>query len=312
MNRASSWLRRARRAAGRVGNLAERSNASRLTAEDLVWIMGSPRTGSTWLLNLLAGLTDGSRLDEPWIAPHLGALSTILPGWPEEAARSIFDVARDRPGYVFADSHEEIWAPAMADVVLRSFAARIPSAKSRRPVFVKEPVGATGAPLLMRCLPGTRLLFLVRDGRDVVDSVLDALDGGWVSQLAGITVEDTGRRAVVTSCARGWVRDVDAVQRAYDAHPPDRRLLVRYEDLRAGPVGEVARILRWLDQPVDLASVHDHVALLDFDRIPEDQRGRGKFQRTAQPGLWREHFDDEEQALLNATMGETLTRYGYR
>lgn len=277
-----------------------------------MWIMGSPRTGSTWLLNLLAGVTDGVRIDEPWIAPHLGTPSTVLPGWPEAAARPIFDMARDRPSYVFADRNQGIWAPVMGDAVLRSLAATIPPAGGERLVFVKEPVGATGAPLLMRCLPGARLLFLVRDGRDVVDSLLDALDGGWVSQLTGITMEDSGRRPVLTSCARGWVRDMDAVQRAYDAHPPDRRLLVRYEDLRREPVAEVDRILRWLRRSVEPAKVREGVIRLDFDNIPEDQRGGGRFQRAAQPGLWRQHFDEEEQALLHDTMGETLARYGYR
>ena len=273
--------------------------------------MGSPRTGSTWLLNLLAGLTFGARIDEPWIAPHLGAPSTVLPGWPEAAARPIFEVADNRPGYIFAEQQEHIWAPAMGDVVLRSFAARIPPSNGKRLVFVKEPVGATGAPLLMRCLPGTRLLFLVRDGRDVVDSIIDALDGGWVSQLSGITVENSSRRAVLTSCARGWVRDVEAVQRAYDAHPAERRLLVRYEDLRAEPVPEVSRILRWLRWPVEPTRLREGVALLDFDRIPEEQRGPGRFQRSAQPGLWQQHFDDEERTMLDTTMGETLARYGY-
>lgn len=311
MSTRAPWFRRARRAAGRLRSGAARARPSpRLSPEDLVWIMGSPRTGSTWVLNLLAALTDGVRIDEPWIAPHLGTPSTVLPGWPEATARPLFEVARERPGYLFADAHEDIWAPAIADIVLRRFAAAVPPHR-QGPVFVKEPIGATGAPLLMRCLPRTRLLFLVRDGRDVVDSLLDALDGGWVTELAGIRVDQTGRRPLLESCARAWVRDIDAVQRAYDARPADRRILVRYEDLRAGPEQEVDRILRWLGEPVDPVTLRDGVARLQFDRVPESQRGAGKFQRAAQPGLWRERFDEAERALLQETMGDMLARYGY-
>lgn len=284
-----------------------------LTDDRVVWIMGSPRTGSTWLVNLLGTILDAGVVDEPLIGTHLGtpdSAVTARPGEPDGGLLS--DRFAGRPDYVFADAHADVWVPALRDLVLRRLAAGLPAGRDRGLVLVKEPNGSLGAPLLLRCLPGSRLLFLVRDGRDVVDSFLDGLDGGWMSDSFGIDLADYGgRRGVLASRARRWVQDTAAVQRAHDAHPPHLRTVARYEELLADPVGELAILVRWLGRPVDRERIDEVVERLDRDRVPAEHRGAGRFVRAATPGLWREHTDPDEQDLLEQIMGPTLRRLGY-
>ena len=45
--------------------------------------------------------------------------------------------------------------------------------------------------------------------------------------------------------------------------------------------------------------------------IPDDQKGKGKSKRSATPGLWKEHFNEEEKKVLNEIMEEVLRKLGY-
>src|SRR5688572_16983136 len=48
----------------------------------VVWMLGSPRSGSTWLLHLLARLTGASAVDEPLIGAHLATPLGAVSGLP--------------------------------------------------------------------------------------------------------------------------------------------------------------------------------------------------------------------------------------
>jgi len=48
-----------------------------------------------------------------------------------------------------------------------------------------------------------------------------------------------------------------------------------------------------------------------FENIPTDQKGKGKFARSASPGKWKENFNEEEQEVINDIMKETLKELGY-
>jgi hypothetical protein len=101
------------------------------------------------------------------------------------------------------------------------------------------------------------------------------------------------------------------VERACELVGPEAVLRVRYEDLFAATAAELVRIARWLgveasdDWAADVASRHA------FERIPEEERGAGKFYRAATPGLWRQTMGAAEQELLHEVMGDKLRELGY-
>ena len=282
--------------------------------ERLVWIMGSPRTGSTWILNLLGWLTNAPMIDEPLIGTHLATSVAAITGRPGKGTDDLItDVSRERPDYFFSDAHADAWVPALRDLMLRRFGSGLPAERDHRLVFVKEPHGSLGAPILLRCLPTSRLLYLVRDGRDVVDSILDGIDGGWIADSFGLDVDQYGgRKGLLATRAEQWTRDMAGVQAAYDQHDPSRRMMLRYEDMLADPVEQLARVLDWLGRPQEREQIQAVVDRLSSDNVPAESRGPGKFVRAATSGLWRSHFDEGEQALLNEIMAPTLARLGYR
>jgi hypothetical protein len=155
-------------------------------------------------------------------------------------------------------------------------------------------------------------VFLLRDGRDVVDSWLAAYrEGSWALDEGAFPATEAGRLALVRWQAAVWAFRTDVVRQAYDEHPPDRRVLVRYEDLVADPAGQLARVVAALALDVPARRVAEVAAEHDYERVPDEDKGDDKFIRSASPGGWRENCTPAERAAMHDVMGPTLAAVGY-
>jgi hypothetical protein len=279
-------------------------------------MVGSPRTGSTWLLNLLATHPTVRAADEPLIGAHLGLPASATVGavarnpQPGQVTRAL-DFFADRDDYFFSERYADAWREPLRRLVLARLLPQLRAAGGdpRQTVLVvKEPHGSEAADLLARTLPRSRVLAVVRDGRDVVDSILDALQpGAWASSLAQVDAAE--RLRFVEDYAGLWAERTRVVLRAV-AESGERALLVRYEDLLADTATHLRRILRWMGlEPA--ADLDEHVERLAFHRVDEAHRGSGKFHRAATPGLWRDNLAADEQAAATTVMAPLLTELGY-
>jgi Sulfotransferase family len=306
-----AWLRRARIAV-----------AARRIEPRITWILGSPRSGSTWLMRLLGEHEAVVPINEPLIGHYLAPFVSDAPG----ANASRFDVGnftthrsqQHKPEHFFAAEFEPVWRPALGDLMRRRFAAhavRYPSGVplTRTIIAIQEPNGSQAADMLMAALPRSRLLFLLRDGRDVVDSWLAGIrPGGWVSQafpeLEGISAAE--RTEFVAQLAYKWLWRTEVVQEAFAAHRGPK-LLVRYEDLRADTHRHLREIVDWLGLPVGDERLDALVERHAFESLPEKVRGERAFNRAATPGLWRENLSDDEQRAIHEIVGGKLAELGY-
>lgn len=291
--------------------------SKRAFESSIVWIFGSPRSGSTWLLDMLCRITGGVGVNEPQIGAHLGLPASAVIGLPVPGEPLVLDALADEGSYFFSRRAMSAWTPGLRNLVIGRFrfqARRHEQLTGRYPrfVIVKEPWGSSAAPVLLRALPCSRVLFLVRDGRDVVHSLLDGASEGWITTSFGVRVGDDATRGdFVAESARRWVQSMDAVRRGFRKHPKDRRLLVRYELLRKDPAGQLRRIVRWLGRRDLLRSIDDAVRATEFSAIASSDRGARAFHRSASPGIWREQMTSDDQAVMESVMRPTLDRFGY-
>jgi hypothetical protein len=164
----------------------------------LAWIFGSSRSGSTWLLRMLASLDSVVPIDDPHLGHHLGVWRPISLAWataehPPDLT-TLDRVKHDKDSYFFADRYRDAWAPALRRLIVDRFDAQVAdTARVPDPlVVVKEP-GSHVADQLVSLFPGSRLVFLLRDGRDVVDSWLAAYrSGSWALDEGAFPVTDRG------------------------------------------------------------------------------------------------------------------------
>ncbi len=288
--------------------------------------LGSPRSGSTWLMHLLSDHPAIVTVNEPLIGRYLGQFMCDLPG--ADAAEldtsnfTLRRLQRDKASQFFSEAYSDVWLPALRSMMIERFHAQgardgasIPAA--RRLILIKEPNGSESADVIMRALPRARLLFLLRDGRDVVDSELAAnLAGSWVSrEFPGLPgVVESNRMAYVTQSAYKWLWRTSTVQEAYASHPGPK-LIVRYEDLLVDPRHWVTTIFTWLGLDNAPAVVEATVRRHSFDAMAQDltagRTGSREFFRSASPGSWRKNLAPAEQAKLNEILGEKLHELGY-
>jgi hypothetical protein len=156
------------------------------------------------------------------------------------------------------------------------------------------------------------MIFLLRDGRDVVDSWLDAhQNGAWALEEGAFPVASDGREALIRWQGSVWSYRTEVVLRAYRDHDPSRRVLVRYEDLLSDPESELERICKRFDVAVSPGRLGEIVRAHDYDSVPKSQKGSSKEIRAAEPGGWQTRLSAAEQQAMYEVMGEALAEVGY-
>ena len=286
---------------------------ARPAEDDITWIFGSSRSGSTWLLRMLAEHPGVHPFNETGIGHHLGLWRPIALAWATAdeipPLHTFMDVKRENPDYLFSDAHRDRWHPLLREFLLERLGLQ---AEPERRVVVQEPGGSHMAEMILGLTPGARLVFLLRDGRDVVDSWLDAYsESGWVTEDGGYPLGEHGRIPFIRWQAAVWRYRTEAVERAFAEQPADRRLLVRYEDLLADTEGELARIQAVAGLDVDPAQVRTAVERHAYDNVPPSERGSGHHVRRACPGAWRENLSEAEQRALLGVIGDKVRELGY-
>ena len=260
-------------------------------------------------------------VDETFISNHLSpALAEPRIADGRWVPGSLNNLLATKPAYVFSDEYADVWEPAARTMVLRRLHGVL--ARSREQgtplsddplMVIKETNGSHAADIVMRILPSSRLLLLIRDARDVVDSLLHANSpGGFMATKLGeaLTTEQE-RAAGLEWAAKLWACNTDTTLRAIEAHEPALSRVLRYEDLLAETPAEMAGLHSWLGLERDADAARALAEKYSFSSLPEKQKGPLTRNRAARPGLWRENLSPDEQARVNEICGPLLERFGY-
>jgi hypothetical protein len=271
--------------------------------ENIVWIFGTGRSGNTWLSSMMEDVGHAV-----WKEPAIGKLFGDFYYGSRKSQRA-------NAKFVLGDPRKDVWLGSIRRFVLDGINGRFPELSGEDAyVVVKDQPGSIGAPLLMEALPESRLIFLVRDPRDVVSSWLDGFrEGGWHhANLARKNPERISKSEDEDRHVKGWAthyaKNVGKSAEAYDAHK-GAKVLVRYEELRSDTLGTMKRIYSTLDIEVDERKLTQVVKKHSWGSIPEDQKGQGKFYRKATPGSWREDLSPEQVRIVEESTRPLLEKF---
>ncbi|MGL6279844.1 MAG: sulfotransferase, partial [Gaiella sp.] len=201
--------------------------------ERLVFVVGSPRSGTTFTGSALGSIPGFVDLDE--VQPWKAAIPGLIDRPTEDAARRLRAILERVRLLGLARGHRGVEQTPETSFVLEA---------------------------ALRAYPEALAVHVTRDGRDVVTSLLER---GWLSATrsgaddAGLAFgpharfwvergreEEFRRVSDATRCAWAWRRYVTAA-----AAVPERTIALRYEDLVADPAAAAVPVAARLDAPLD-------------------------------------------------------------
>ncbi len=269
----------------------------------MVWIFGTGRSGSTWLMRMMAEMPKSAGWDEPKVGRLFGNFyANANPG--ELKSRN----------FILGEPLKEGWVPLIRHFVLGAARNFRPGFGRDSYLIVKEPNASAGASLLMEALPESRMIFLLRDPRDVVASAVDAMqEDSWLYQRRAQgdkkpSFADAGPASAARRRAKIYVKDINDAKKAFEAHKGPK-VLVRYEDLRADTIATMRRIYSELGIPVEEEALIRVVEKHAWENIPEEQKGSGKFTRKATPGGWKEDLTPEQVEIIEKFTRPLIEEY---
>jgi LPS sulfotransferase NodH len=295
----------------RITQLQERSDmdgssapARSVNPTNIVWIFGAGRSGSTWLANMMAEMPRTLFWNEPMIGRLFGEFyESAEPGRHNSQA------------YALAKPAKKGWMPLIREFVLGSVSFRFPDVGVHQSyLVVKEPNSSVGAPLISEALPESGIIFLIRDPRDVVASVVDgARTGSWLyerkrGRRGEASVADANPDKFVERRSKMYLNHITKAKEAYEAHKGPK-VLVRYEELRADTLATMKRIYSKLGIEVSEEELERAVEKHAWENIPEEEKGEGKKFRKATPGGWREDLTPEQARMVEEITAPLLKEF---
>ena len=302
-------------------------------AERHTWILSSARSGTTWLTQMLCEFQGVRPMDETGVGRMLGAHKwepeRSFP-WPDLFSKGYdtppaFDrdgivpgpqgrrpFARqllawtDRQQFITNDRSLDVLREAMVGMVLRQ-AIRVWGVSGLRAVVVKCPNDAHGVELLARWMPTSRLILLVRDGRDTIRSRFTP----FASKILATTKDPELRKYAVAWFSHLWNFHIDASRHAVEGHDPERACTIRYEDLRKDPLQAFLTAARVAGFDPGEDEAQQILDARDISKVKSDQKGADKPVQSGKVGGYAEAFSRDEMRIMARVMRSNLKRYGY-
>lgn len=270
-----------------------------------VFIVGAPRSGTTLLQTLVDGYSDIAIPPESHVFARFAGLFERYGDLARD--RNVALLARD----LLTDVRITRWGLTVSvDEFCRTLTERsvrgvlthlfaLYARQQGKPRWgEKTPAHALYLAEISRIFPDAKFIHLVRDGRDVAESLRRV---------------PFGKKSIWAS-ARRWRRSVLACRAFAQAVGPGVMLEVRYEDLVEDPQAQVNRILTFLG-----AALVDVGREVPKTRLTSTYLGLASFHGAldqgisgGQVGKFREILSLRDVAIFEAVAGDALVSYGYR
>ena len=265
----------------------------------VVWVFGHPRSGTTWLGHLLADGLNLKMWNEPYLGQVLGFANLLR---DNEPARF------QDPTFWMSEQQEAHWPASLNAFFMDVIARQGGPAEGHAGLAIKEPNGTVVAPLLLKALPQAKAIFVLRDPRDVIASLIDARKpGSWMGERVA---EEFNRTRVVNQSIKRFQRIAAGLQEL-EQTAAGRLYEMVYERLRTDTFGEMRHLAHVLGLPCDEAVLRAAVEKNAYERIPAERKGPGKFVRTARVGGWQEELEPGEITAIHRQLGDFLRSRGY-
>lgn len=264
----------------------------------IVFIIGAPRSGTTWLQLILYQSPSVAAAQETHLFSQY--LRSLFASWQTYSA----DNRGTGLSTLLSEEQFFSWISEFAGTCLGEIGSKRPGANI---VVEKTPDHARSAAAILKIYPRCYFIHVIRDPRGVIGS-LRAASAGWGQRWASRRLKD--------ACTI-W-RDSLAFAQAIPSLTP-RYTEVFYERLHADGPGELMRLFEWLGEPIELAEAEKYVAACAIDKLrsgdadaPWDLKTEpAAFFRRGEIDSWRGDLSPSDIAIVERATKKQMKRLGY-
>ena len=278
---------------------SEQDKATILADKQLLFIIGSPRGGTTWLQMMMGAhplvvttvdLTVFDHYIGPWIRSWKQEVA-----WVEERG-----VHNGLPFIWTEDEFNDFLMQFISKVYDRVIALK-PQATY---ILDKQPSYGFYVEGINKLLPKARFINVIRDGRDVAVSIMNT------------KVAMKPWSGSIEIAAKMWMGHVKAAQKAKQYK--GRYIEIRYEELQRAGVETLKRVFDFCDLPASEEEVTAIVNAHNFERLKatrqlSDKRVKATVDhyRKGKVGRWQEEMSPLQRYVFDDIAGDLLREFGY-
>jgi len=300
--------------------------------ENLLFVVGQYKSGSTWLVNLLSahpwirGLSETNVIryavekdretrttdlytNTAWCEGGMLNLRPRMVKWfgpilqPWKKKRAVIE----RPNTLLDLSIRDqlvlkrtlLRAESKEDFCREFFRFLYQRVQPKGYLAEKTPNNIHFVPFIRSVFPKAKLILIYRDGRDVV-----------VSEKFHKNRE--GKKTwTMEASARTWSDAIDAQLEYADTYDI---FVLSYEELLTNGSILVGKILEFLAIPTDIETNETMLGLSSIKSLTgrnEGKENQNSFYRKGVSGDWRNHFTESDKAVFKSVTGDRLMRLGY-
>ena len=275
------------------------------TPNQHLFVVGAPRSGTTWLQLLLSKHPAVATAQETHF--FSGYINAWVQLWNGEQSRT--NGRKVGLSAILTNAQFDNLCRMAAQEVFAEFLKRKPNATV---ILEKTPVHIHYIPVIRQLFPQAQFVHLVRDPRSVVSSITAAA-GSWGANWAP---QNTAEAAYIWRDAVSKITDLGQ-------HTPNLRE-IRYEDVKSNTVKELQQIFDWLGLQADNEFLERATAECSLERMKKADAAAmsqntslgispepAGFFRTGEAAGWQRELSQEKVLLVEYIAGTYLLNYGY-
>ncbi len=200
-------------------------NEKNIFEKNLVWVFGTIGSGKNWLASNLS--QEMNVLYDTYVSDHIG----VSAGQIKNHFVRRKDLRKSANSYFFSDPYKKTWQFYLKELILNRIFAEIKDCNSK--VLIKEPATLGASDVISECMPNSKIIIMLRDGRHTIDFLSESRQSdGFVSRIwEEFPTEPKKRLDFIEKRAKLWTDHVLILQKTFENHPKENRLVIEYEDL---------------------------------------------------------------------------------
>ena len=271
-----------------------------LENKPLYLIIGSFKSGTTWLQKLLDAHPDICSQGEAWFFDNLYAyINLALEKYSSEKLPEINRLEDSQINNIFKYTMYE-------------YMSNWPGQKEAKCIVEKTPNNSFNLPLIKEILPQVKVIHIIRDGRDVITS-------SWFHQFRDTPEWFLKYENNFTGFVEYWTKKIwlESNRKCLDfkAEFPEDYLSVRYEDLVSHPESSLTELITSMGLEPEQNLIRQCLESASFKNLSKGRNSgeedKASFYRKGVAGDWVNHFQEADIQCFEKIASRMMRRLGY-